>query len=65
MKPLEKLSLMAIAAGTNIPQELVPKADCNQCQYQATQDKNDHCYMFHEAPGERCGQFEVNRHPPA
>jgi len=40
-----------------MPDELLPKADCRNCEYDKLPHPKSHCYMFLDSPGEKCGQF--------
>jgi len=42
----------------NVPYncDTIPKADCDRCKYGFKVD-GQHCYMFRDKPGDRCGQF--------
>jgi hypothetical protein len=34
----------------------LPDADCDNCKYGGEYD-GQHCYMFKDEPGDKCGQF--------
>lgn len=42
---------------------LIPDADCENCKYWHLRNDeaypNQHCYMFEDSPGDKCGQFKL------
>jgi hypothetical protein len=35
----------------------LPDADCENCKY-GGEFEDQHCYMFEDKPGDKCGQFK-------
>lgn len=41
--------------------ESIPLADCTNCRYKQSENATNHCYMFKQTPGSRCGQFQLRK----